>query len=160
VLSLIGYRQTVGAAQERAKAANTALEQMLGRRVVLESYKPTSRDLSVLLDGLARDHNVKVGSLMSITQLVATVYTRIMESDLIAPEQRVVLLGRLTPALVEVQEEVRPNTAITRQQTYQAHVVTRYTVVLAVTAALAATLVSVFSSSFGSLNALPLQNFW
>jgi hypothetical protein len=46
-LFLIGYRQTVGARRERAKAASVELERTLLKRVLLEGYDPSIRDRTI-----------------------------------------------------------------------------------------------------------------
>jgi len=69
VLFLIGYRQTVGAKKERIKLANEDIEKILVRRIVQESITPSVVDLSRLLEGKARDFRVRVGDLLSESQI-------------------------------------------------------------------------------------------
>ena len=109
-LFVLGYRQTIGAKKERVIAANAALERVLVRRVVLEKYAPKEFEIGRLIEGKARDHRVRATDLHSETQILNTVYTRIMESDLIPAQQREEILSRVEPALAEsesapVQEE-------------------------------------------------------
>jgi hypothetical protein len=98
-LFLLGYRQTVGAKKVRIAAANTELQRILLRRIVLERYVPKGMDISRVIQGKARDHGVQPAELLSESQTLNAVYTRIVESDLIPAEQRDEILGRITPAL-------------------------------------------------------------
>lgn len=103
-LFVLGYRQTVGAYKERVRTANTDLEKVLLKRIVLESYQPTTEDLSRLINGKALDHRVKTRDLLSEIRLLEILFTRIIESDFIATSQRNEILKRLTPALVKAEE--------------------------------------------------------
>lgn len=103
-LFLLSYWQTVGAKKERVRIANNEIQQTIVKRIILESYTPNVADLSRLIDGKARDHRVKANDLMSITQILNTVFTRIIESDLIASDQREKILKRLNPITVTVEE--------------------------------------------------------
>ena len=98
-LFFIGYRQTVGAKKERVTSANSDVEKILVRRIVLENYNPCASDTNRLLEGKARDFRVKVGDLYSDTQVLTNIFTRILESDFIPQSQREDILGRLSPAL-------------------------------------------------------------
>jgi hypothetical protein len=112
ILFLIGYRQTVGAKKERIRIANSELEKILVRRIVLEKYTPKEEDIERLIDGKSRDNRVRSVELLSWAQLLNTVYTRIMESDLIPSEQRDEILGRITPALSASEVEPAKEQAI------------------------------------------------
>ncbi len=111
VLAIPFYRQTVGARRERVRAANSELEKILTRRIVLESYQPTVDDLSRLIGGKAREHRIKYGDLLSETQLLETVFTKITESDFMTQDRRNEVLERLSPVFVKVEkateEEIR-----------------------------------------------------
>ncbi len=98
-LFLIGYRQTIGARKERIVGANAHLERTLVRRVVLEKHRPSQVELSRLIEGKARDYRVRPSDLLSESQLVNTIYTRVTESELIPGEQREEILERIAPAL-------------------------------------------------------------
>jgi hypothetical protein len=110
-LFLIGYRKTIGAKKERIAAANANLEKILLRRIVLEKWTPILLDLSRLIEGKARDYRVRSTELLSETQLLNMIYTRVLESDLIFTEQREEIIKRITPVLTTsesapVKEEV------------------------------------------------------
>lgn len=128
-LFLIGYRTTVGARRERVAAANTDLEKTLLRRIVLDKYSPTLIDLSRLIDGKARDNRVRSGEMLSDNQVLTTLYTRVMESDLIPSEQREVMLGRIVPALSAsefepIQEQAIEELAFSKRRLRQSYVTT------------------------------------
>lgn len=106
VLFFFGYRQTVGAKKERIAACNAEVEKILLRRIVLEGYSPTRLDLERLSDGKARDFRVHSDDLLSVAQILNTLYTRIVESDLIPAEERRAMVDRITPALSE--SEAKP----------------------------------------------------
>ena len=104
-LFFIGYRRTIGVRKERIATANAELERILVRRIVLEKYLPSEIDISRLVDGKTRDYRVRPAEALSTTQLLNTVYTRIMESDLIPSDQREEILRRITPALAQSEAE-------------------------------------------------------
>jgi len=103
ILFFIGYRETIGAKKERIKSANSEVEKILVRRIVLETYTPKPIDISRLLEGKARDFKVKAGDLLSESGILNCIYTRIIETDLIAQEQREDILSRITPILDEAE---------------------------------------------------------
>jgi hypothetical protein len=103
LLFLLGYRQTVGAKRERIAAANSQLEAILIRRIVLEKHTPGQTDLLRLIEGKARDHNVRAEDLVSEGQLLNTIFTRVTESDLIPAEQRDEILERIAPVLTKYE---------------------------------------------------------
>jgi len=103
---LIGYRQTVGAKKERIISANAEIEKILVRRIVLESFTPSIIDLSRLLEGKARDFRVKVGDLLSESQVLNSIYTRIIETDLLTQAQRQEVLTRLVPLVAEAENSL------------------------------------------------------
>ncbi|MBI3931418.1 MAG: hypothetical protein HY325_05290 [Chloroflexi bacterium] len=110
VLSMWGYRQTVGARRERIRAANSELEKVLIRRIVLESYLPTVDDLSRLIGGKAREHRIKRGDLLSEPQLLDTVFTKITESDFMSQDRRNEVLERLSPVYTKVEKATEEET--------------------------------------------------
>jgi len=103
VLFLIGYRQTVGARRERVRTANVDIERILLRRIVLESYTPTVEEISRLIDGKARDYRVNATEMLSESQLLNTLFTRILESDFLTPQQRAEVAARVSPATEKAQ---------------------------------------------------------
>jgi len=96
VLFLLGYRQTIGAKKERILAANKDIEGILLKRVILEDFKPRLADISRLIEGKARDYRVKVTDLLSPSDFVNLLYTRVLESDIISQEQRMTNLEKIT----------------------------------------------------------------
>lgn len=99
----VGYRQTVGAKKERIAACNSDVERILVRRIVLEGYQPGRSDLTRLIDGKARDFRVRSGDLLSEGQIMNTVYTRVVESDLIPADKRVEILGRIMRSVLDAE---------------------------------------------------------
>ena len=102
-LFLAAYRKTLGARKERIRAANTELEKTLLKRIVLESYMPAVDEVGRIIEAKARDYAVKTKDLLSESQMLNTLFTRIVESDLINPEQRNDILGRIFPVLQELE---------------------------------------------------------
>ena len=105
VLFLFGYRQTVGAKKERVRTANHDVVRIMVRRVVLESCTPNLHDLSILIAGKAQDFRVKTADLMSETQVLTAIYTRVVESDLIPVAQREEILKRIEPVIHETERK-------------------------------------------------------
>ncbi len=112
VLFLIGYRQTIGAKKERIIAANSEIEKIILRRVVLENYDPSITDLARLLEGKARDFRVKTHDLLSEAQILNCIFTRIIETDLIAQSQREDILSRLVVVLTEAESSPIDETSV------------------------------------------------
>lgn len=104
VLFLIGYRQTVGAMKERVRNANSDLEKILLRRIVLEAYTPDLEDVIRLIEGKSRDYKVKIANLLSEAQLLNTIFTRIIETDFISPNQRKEIIESLTPVITKAEK--------------------------------------------------------
>lgn len=105
-LFLVGYRQTIGAKKERIAACNVEVGKIIFRRLVLEGYVPNRLDIERLIDGKARDFRVSPDDLLSVAQILNTLYTRIVESDLVPPDERRQMVDRITPALLE--SEAKP----------------------------------------------------
>lgn len=106
VLYFLGYRQTVGAKQERIRTANKDIEKILIRRIVNENYQLSLIDVVRLLRGKANDFKVKVVDLYSEEQLLNLVFTRVIESDFITQQQREEVLSRLLPIIKEYEETI------------------------------------------------------
>ena len=115
LLFLIGYRKTVGAKRERINSANLEIEKILIRRIVQESFKPSANDISRLIEGKARDHRVKSGSLYSVAQVLNSIYTRIVETDFLPQGQREQILSIVLPIMQDVESRgyEHPNLDIT-----------------------------------------------
>jgi len=99
VLFIVSYRQTIGARKERARAANAALERILLRRMVQDGYKPTPEEFALLREGLTRQYRVKTGEVADFDETVATLYTRVADSDFIPADRRELLLSTLVETL-------------------------------------------------------------
>ena len=104
-LFLVGYRQTIGARKEKIRAASIEIEKILVKRIILESYTPSPDDLSRLVEGKARDFNLRSHDLMSKSQIINIIFTRIIETDFITPEQRRDVFNRINPVLIQVDAQ-------------------------------------------------------
>lgn len=106
-LFLLGYRQTVGARRERITSANSDLERVLSRRVILENFLPGRQDIDRLRDGKSREYRVAVTDILLPVALMNIVYTRLVENDFISPDTRKQIVERLGPILerMNVSEE-------------------------------------------------------
>lgn len=159
-LWMLGYRQTFGARKERARAANSELEKVLIRRVVLESYQPTVDDLSRLIGGKAREHRVKRGDLLSEVQLLEAVFTRITESDFMPQDRRNEVLERLSPVYARVEkttEEAAPLAELTRE-TKATYARNRLQVVIGFIASVIGTVVVSTMAALGEVGAFPITS--
>lgn len=105
ILLFLAYRQTIGAKMIRVRLANEDLETILMKRVVLEGYQPTAEGLTRIISGKAREYNVKRNDLMTESQLLDVIFTKVIESDLITQELRSDLIKRLSPMLKIVEAE-------------------------------------------------------
>lgn len=104
ILFFVGYRQTVGAKKERIKSANKEIEMILIRRIVNEKYILSLADIKRLLEGKARDFKVKVEELFNEEQILNSIFTRIIETDLITQVQRSEILSKLITLIEEVNK--------------------------------------------------------
>ncbi len=104
VLFLLGYRQTIGAKKERIRSANGEIERILVRRIVLDAYRPRVEYVGRLIDGKARDFQVRPTDLLSESQFLNNIFTRVVETDFIAREQREKILDRLSPVVKEAEK--------------------------------------------------------
>lgn len=102
---LVGYRQTVGAKKERVRSANDEIEKIMVRRIVLEDLIPSTEIISRLMEAKSRDFKVKISDLYSESQMLNTIFTRIMETDLIAKEQRDKVVENIEPVLIKSEKE-------------------------------------------------------
>lgn len=105
ILLVLAYRQTIGSKMVRVRLANEDLETILMKRVVLEGYQPTAEGLSRIISGKAREYGLKRGDLMSESQVLDVIFTKIIESDLITQELRSDLIKRLSPMLKIVEAD-------------------------------------------------------
>lgn len=103
-LSVLAYRQIIGALRERIRAANRELEKTLVRRIVVESYQPTVDELSRLISGKALEHHIKRDELLSEIQLLEIVFTEITESDFLTQAGRTEVLERLSPIFAKAEK--------------------------------------------------------
>jgi Restriction endonuclease len=106
-LFLLGYRQTVGARRERISSANSDLERVLSRRVILENFLPGRQDIDRLRDGKSREYRVALTDILLPVALMNIVYTRLVENDFISPDTRRQIVEQLSPLLerMSVSEE-------------------------------------------------------
>ncbi len=104
-LFILFFRQTVGSRIVRIRMANEDLENILLKRVVLEGYQPDAEGLSRLINGKAREFDIKKSELLTESQLLDIMYTKIIESDLITPDLRGDLLKRLSPMLKIIEAD-------------------------------------------------------
>lgn len=141
-LFILGYRQTIGARKERTGSANNDIERILIRRIFLESYTPTLIDLSRLIEGKARDFRLRPSDLLSESQLLNSVFTRIIESDFIASSQREETLTRLESVIQEAEDAgVEVEEAGKSSSTFQRTMPSVLVTALALTASLSGALV-------------------
>lgn len=113
LLFLIGYRQTVGARKERVKSANDKLIETILRRIILEKYSPKRDEIKRLIEGKARDHKVKIKDLLSVDQILNTLYTRIFENDLISQDERDANLERFSALFEPDKKEIKQEVELT-----------------------------------------------
>lgn len=112
---VIGYRQTIGARKERAKAANRQIIEALFRRLVLDGAFPLDRaGVRKVLLGTALSASVRTDDIFSVTELEAVLYAKSMESDYIDDSKRIDVMNRLTACFSEA--EVVPSSLPKKRQ--------------------------------------------
>lgn len=102
ILFLLGYRQTIGADKERARAASEAVYRAILKRVALEDYQPRLIDITRLVEGKAQQFQVKPKSLVTPEQLMSRLYADIYDNELIGPSVRGEIQKRVETALDEL----------------------------------------------------------
>jgi hypothetical protein len=120
---IIGYRQTIGARQEPARAANKALVDSLLRRLIQEpEFSIPRRDIPKLLSGWALDARIHVADMLSIYQLESLLYAKVIESDYVTGENRKAFTTRLDRffALEESSTELEASTDTSSVRTFRA----------------------------------------
>jgi hypothetical protein len=93
----LGYRQTIGAKQERIRATNAEIESTVLKRMLLEGITPSFRDLVHLISGKAITANLSVGEMRSVDDFVDVLWMRVLENDLIPAERRKEILSTVFP---------------------------------------------------------------
>lgn len=89
VFFVIGYRQTIGARRERARAANQALVDTFFRRLALEeSFSLSRSDVSKAISGWAINARVRASDIYSLQELEDLLSAKALESDYVAEIQR------------------------------------------------------------------------
>jgi hypothetical protein len=92
----IGYRQTIGARRERARAANKSVTDVLFRRLTLEDeFTLSAPGIDKLLRGWALEARVRDSDMLNTEDLEATLVARVLENDYITAEQRRSIMQRI-----------------------------------------------------------------
>lgn len=122
LLFLIGYRKTIGAKKERVQTANKEIIESLLKRLVLEDFAPRTDEIERFASGKATDYLIRPQDVMSVDEIIDSLYTRVLDNDFIGPDQRRKIVDRLrTLSEVEDEEvissETMVETATTRTRT-------------------------------------------
>lgn len=93
---VIGYRQTIGARKERARAANKRIVDVLFRRLTHEeSFGLSATIVEKVLDGWALDARIRSSDMLSPEEIEALLLARVLDNDYVAAEQRKSIVGRI-----------------------------------------------------------------
>lgn len=95
VLAFVGYRQTIGARQERIRKANGEVDAVLFKRAVSDGLVLTAPELDALLVTKAHDNRVSTRTLLSLEVFRKLLLGRVLESDLIGVPERQQLVAKL-----------------------------------------------------------------
>ena len=109
---ILTYRQTIGARRERIRAANSDIEKILLKRVVLDSYKPSVKEISRLIDAKAREYNLRSTELYAEAQVLDTIFTRVIETDFISSDKRNEIIELLAPVFTQAEEKPLEETTV------------------------------------------------
>ena len=88
ILFLVGYKQTIGARQERIRTANKRLVEVIIKRIILEELVPTRKEIDRLKGGIAQDSRIPYYNMLNYEALHDILYLQLFENDLISKEQR------------------------------------------------------------------------
>lgn len=111
VTFIVGYKQTIGARQARASAADSTITDVLLRRLVIEEYTLSVEDVESVIDGKAAELRVPASALRPTDQLADLLYVRVLESDLVSRDDR----QRSLSAIGRLQKELAQRTSATIQ---------------------------------------------
>lgn len=101
VFFAVGYRQTIGGRKERARSANKHLAEALFRRLALDDSFPINlTGVSKLIMGSALEARVRLDDLYTSEQLEAVLYAKIVESDYLPDDRRVIVVEKLSDCFV------------------------------------------------------------
>ncbi|MDX6580995.1 MAG: hypothetical protein QOI10_179 [Solirubrobacterales bacterium] len=103
LLFAISYRQTIGARKERARSANTDMERVLRKRLLLEGSTPSVTGLSRFIEGTARTYRVRVGDLFAEEDLLSVLFARVLDDDLLSADKRSGALAAIEKLVGEVE---------------------------------------------------------
>jgi hypothetical protein len=106
VFFAVGYRQTIGGRKERARSANKHLAEALFRRLALDDRFPINlAGVSKLIMGSALEAKVRLDDLYTPEQLEAVLYAKIVESDYLPDDRRVVVLEKLSQCFAGEEQQ-------------------------------------------------------
>lgn len=110
VFFAIGYRQTIGARKERARAANKGITDAFLRRIALDPEFIMDRTaIEKLLGGWAIDSRIRSIDMMSASDLEKVVLSRVIESDYIVANQRQEIIQRLERCFQHTDQKEKPS---------------------------------------------------
>lgn len=93
---VVGYRQTIGARKERARAANKRIIDTLFRRLTHEeNFSLSSSTVEKLLGGWALDARIRSSDMLGPDEVEAILIARVLENDYISAEQRQAIVTRI-----------------------------------------------------------------
>lgn len=104
----LGYRQTIGAKQERIQRTNEEIEAIVLKRILLEEMAPSFEDLARLIAGKAIAVRLNRADIRKPADLATLLWTRVVENDLISPDRRKEILSQAFPI-----KEPAPEMALT-----------------------------------------------
>jgi hypothetical protein len=79
----LGYRKTIGARQERARQANTELERLVLRSILLDQNRLSADDIQAIRRAKASDFQVSLAQLSDTSLLLDIIFLRVSENDYI-----------------------------------------------------------------------------
>jgi hypothetical protein len=100
-------RQKIGAETERRLRANQEMTELLERRLVLENYYPSAKELTKIRDGLATKHNVDPDDLISDEALENSIFFNVLANDYIEPSKRLEILDKIRTPKNSTREQSR-----------------------------------------------------
>ena len=83
VTFIFTYKQTIGARVERAKNVVNEVNKILYRNLILEKFIPTLEELNRILSSKILEHKIKESDLPAEIDFLNTLYTRLVEDELI-----------------------------------------------------------------------------
>ncbi|MCK4798500.1 MAG: hypothetical protein KAT05_14055 [Spirochaetes bacterium] len=100
------YKQTIGARKERAKNVINEVNKMLYRNLILDDFIPIIKDLNRILSSKILEHRIKESDLPLEIDFLNTLYTKLIEDELIDSETKNKLISKIDEKIISETKQL------------------------------------------------------